>query len=99
MSVNVWQVFSPDGAFLSSFGTAGCGEGQFKEPRGIAVEAACTPPSSSSSTESSSELVFVSDWGNSRIQVNLQLLFSPVHCKRFEFELPSRLLHSAGLYS
>jgi sugar lactone lactonase YvrE len=33
------QVFGPDGAFLRSFGSFGSGEGQFYEPRGVAVDA------------------------------------------------------------
>ncbi len=63
-------MFSSDGTFVESFGALGSGEGQFKEPRGIAVDAVCTPPSSpSESAEISCGLVFVADWGNSRIQV------------------------------
>jgi DNA-binding beta-propeller fold protein YncE len=32
------QKFSPEGNFLSSFGTLGSGEGEFREPTGIAVD-------------------------------------------------------------
>jgi DNA-binding beta-propeller fold protein YncE len=32
------QKFSPEGNFLSSFGTLGAGEGEFREPTGIAVD-------------------------------------------------------------
>lgn len=49
-------MFSREGQYVRSFGHHGSGNGQFNAPTGIAVD--------------SRGYVLVSDWGNSRIQVN-----------------------------
>ena len=48
------QVFSPEGAFLTTFGSPGSGEGQLSDPKGIAL--------------SSSGTIYVADTGNRRLQ-------------------------------
>ncbi len=48
------QKFSPDGAFVTAWGSLGSGDGQFKYPGGIATDAAGN--------------IFVVDTGNNRIQ-------------------------------
>jgi DNA-binding beta-propeller fold protein YncE len=48
------QELSPQGAFITAFGSAGSGAGQLSSPRGVAV--------------SSSGTVFVADTGNKRLQ-------------------------------
>jgi tripartite motif-containing protein 71 len=49
------QKFGSDGAFITSWGSEGSGEGQFLEPEGIDID-----------TEGN---VYVADTGNFRIQV------------------------------
>ena len=53
------EVFSASGAFVSTFGKAGTGNGEFKAPTGIAVD------NSSSATQG---YVYVIDAGNNRIE-------------------------------
>ncbi|MEW6599796.1 MAG: MopE-related protein [Nitrospirota bacterium] len=48
------QKFSPDGVFITKWGTGGTGDGQFDSPYGIAVD--------------STGFVYVVDYGNHRIQ-------------------------------
>ena len=48
------QKFSSSGVFLAKWGTEGSGDGQFKDPRGIAVDG--------------SGNVYVADYSNNRIQ-------------------------------
>ena len=48
------QVFGPEGAFVTAFGSPGSGEGEFSDPKGIAVGSALK--------------VFVADTGNKRLQ-------------------------------
>jgi DNA-binding beta-propeller fold protein YncE len=49
------QVFSADGQFLAKWGSEGSGDGQFRGPGDIAVNA--------------SGNVYVAEWGNHRVQV------------------------------
>ena len=49
------QIFDTMGVYLSSFGSEGTGQGQFKHPRGI--------------TTDSEGFILVADSGNNRVQV------------------------------
>lgn len=49
------SVFDKDGVFIHSFGSKGSAEGQFLQPRGVAV--------------SSNNDVFVVDFDNKRVQI------------------------------
>jgi DNA-binding beta-propeller fold protein YncE len=49
------QKFSNDGKFLAVFGSSGEGEGQFRRPTSVAVDA--------------EGFIYVADWGNERVQV------------------------------
>ena len=55
MSNNRVQVVTPNGEFITSFGSVGSGKGQFSLPRGITA----TPDGR----------VFIADYNNHRIQV------------------------------
>ena len=50
------RIFDPDGAYLGQFGTAGTGNGQFIDPRGIAIDP-------------TSHNIVVADYGNNRVQI------------------------------
>ncbi len=52
------QKFTSGGVFLEAFGSYGTGEGQFDAPRDIAIQ-----------ESGHSQLVYVSDWNNNRVQV------------------------------
>ena len=60
------QIFSKDGKYILSFGGIGNSEGQLKEPRGIAVNITALPTSEKAVEDG---LIYVADWGNSRVQV------------------------------
>jgi DNA-binding beta-propeller fold protein YncE len=50
------QVFTRDGQFMTKFGEAGVGDGQFNKPEGVGMD-------------KETETVYVADTGNIRIQV------------------------------
>jgi DNA-binding beta-propeller fold protein YncE len=52
---NKVQKFTSNGTFITKWETPGTGDGQFQEPAGIAIN--------------SKGLVYVTDLGNSRVQV------------------------------
>jgi len=58
------QVFDSVGSFLFEFGSFGSGDGQFKIPRGIAVD--------------SMKNIYVADDANNRIQVFLPIITTPI---------------------
>ena len=49
------QVFASDGQFITKFGEAGTGNGQFTDPEGVGVD-------------KETGTVYVADTGNSRVQ-------------------------------
>ena len=54
MQNNQIQKFTPDGTFLTQWGSFGTGDGQFKQPWGVAVDSAGN--------------VYVTDYWNHRVQ-------------------------------
>jgi len=54
-------VYNKEGIFQGAFGNHGTGNGQFNAPTGLAID--------------KQGRVLVSDWGNSRIQVRILLLY------------------------
>ena len=59
------SVFTYEGMFLTSFGSQGRDKGQFKDPRGIAVDEHGT--------------IYVSDYGNDRVQIFKHLWKQTAH--------------------
>jgi hypothetical protein len=55
------QVFSDNGTFIKRWGSIGSGPGEFRHPEGIAVD--------TSRNDSNSNILYVADSGNNRIQV------------------------------
>lgn len=60
------QKFTSDGVYVTTFGTAGIGNGQFNAPRDIFVQVI-----------PGGQRVYVSDWGNNRVQVFAQYTPTP----------------------
>lgn len=63
------QVFNTDGEFLLKFGSNGEGNGQFNAPTGVAVDV--------------NGNIIVADWGNSRIQVSIEVSTYVLACSLF----------------
>jgi tripartite motif-containing protein 71 len=64
---NQIQKFDSNGKFITKWGSEGTGDGQFQNPSGIAI--------------GSLGNVYVTDWGNNRIQVfsTLQMADTSIH--------------------